>query len=255
VGSTDLAQGFRTRLELVPAVDEPLQQASYRLRHTVYCEDLGFEPVREDRRETDLYDAHARALLMRQIGTGEFIASARLIRTPSDRTDDLLPFEVICADTLDCSMLARDPVPREAVAEASRLCVISKFRRREGEDPVPAPLAERDFGDHLFPRFPYMIIGLYLGVAAMARLEGVRRLYQLTEPRLAEHLSRLNVQVVPVGGAVQDRGMRIPSMIDVEALVANLDRFVRLMFEEVVRPLMPPAPVEEAAPPSEVRPG
>lgn len=238
-GSGDLAQGFRTRFELVRACDEPLREASYRLRHTVYCEDLGFEPIQEDRRETDRYDSHAQALLMRHVGTGEFIAGARLIRTPADRPDELLPFEVICEETLDRSRLALEAIPRSEIAEASRLCVISRFRRREGEAPVPAPLAERDFGDHLFPRFPYMIIGLYLGVVAMAQLEGARRLYLLTEPKLAEHLSRLNVAVVPVGTAVEHRGRRIPSVINVETLVAGLDRFVRPMYDEVVRQLAP----------------
>jgi hypothetical protein len=40
-------------------------------------------------------------------------------------------------------------------------------------------------------------------------------------------------------------------MIDVGALVANLDRFVRPMHEEVLRQLSPPPPAADPAPASE----
>jgi N-acyl amino acid synthase of PEP-CTERM/exosortase system len=234
---TDLGKGFRTRFEVVPAVTDELKDHGYRLRHSVYVEDLQFEPPRDDGREIDAYDAQAKTILLRHIGTWAFIACARLIRTPADDPGQSLPFERICAATLDHERLRAGAVARSAIAEASRLAVISKFRRREGEAPVPAPLDDRDFGDLHFPRFPYMIIGLYLGIIALARLDGIRRLYLLTEPRLAEHLSRLGVEVVPVGGPVEHRGTRIPSMIDVDSVVGQLNRYVRPMYDEIVAQL------------------
>jgi len=237
---SDLGRGFRTRFEIVAAVTDELKDHTYRLRHSVYVEDLGFEPSRGDKRETDDFDAHAKAILLRHIGTWEFIACARLIRPPADDVEQALPFERICAQSLDLERLQADSIPRHEIAEASRLAVISKFRRREGETPVPAPLADRDFGDLHFPRFPYMIIGLYLGIIALARLDGIRRLYLLTEPKLAGHLSRLGVEVVTVGAAVEHRGTRIPSIIDVDGVVARLNRYVRPMYDEIVRQLGDP---------------
>jgi N-acyl amino acid synthase of PEP-CTERM/exosortase system len=239
-GDSDLGRGFRTRFEIVPAVTDELKDHTYRLRHSVYVEDLRFEAPRADQRETDAYDAQAKSILLRHIGTWEFIACARLIRTPADDPSALLPFERVCASTLDQDLLKAGDIPRSAIAEASRLAVISKFRRREGEAPVPAPLDDRDFGDLHFPRFPYMIIGLYLGVIALARLDNVKRLYLLTEPRLAEHLSRLGVHVVTVGGPVEFRGKRIPSMIDVDSVVAGLNRYVQPMYDEIVKQLGDP---------------
>ncbi len=231
---SDLGRGFRTRFEIIAAVTDALKDHSYRLRHGVYVDDLRFEPARDDGRETDEYDAQAKAILLRHIGTWEFIACARLIRPPEDDLEQPLPFERFCAATVDHARLSADAVPRHQIAEASRLAVISKFRRREGEAPVPAPLDDRDFGDLHFPRFPYMIIGLYLGIVALARLDGIKRLYLLTEPKLAEHLSRLGVEVVTVGGPVEHRGTRIPSMIDVDDVVAKLNRYVRPMYGEIV---------------------
>ena len=255
-GETDLGRGFRTRFEIVPAVTDELKDQTYRLRHSVYVDDLRFEPAQQYGRETDEYDAQAKGILLRHIGTWEFIACARLIRTPTDDPAQPLPFERICAHALDHERLRAESIPRAGIAEVSRLAVISKFRRRQGEAPVPAPLDDRDFGNMHFPRFPYLIIGLYLGIIALARLDGIKRLYLLTEPRLAEYLSRLGVEVVPVGGPLEHRGTRIPSMIDVDGVVAHLNRHVKPLFDEIVRQLGNPwATPDRRASASPVRAG
>ena len=64
----DLREGFRSRFEVVPAVSEGLVEEVYRLRHRVYCEELGFEAVRPEAQERDDYDGHAVHLLLRKIG-------------------------------------------------------------------------------------------------------------------------------------------------------------------------------------------
>jgi N-acyl amino acid synthase of PEP-CTERM/exosortase system len=51
-----LGETFRTRFEVAQALTDKLKDQAYRLRHRVYCEDLGFEPQRPDGRETDQFD-------------------------------------------------------------------------------------------------------------------------------------------------------------------------------------------------------
>jgi len=233
----DLGEGFRTRFEIIRAVTDAQKDAVYRVRHNVYCEDLSLEPISQDGWERDEYDAHAKALLLRHIGIGEYVACVRLIRPGAGCLEDPLPFEQICAGTLDHALIGSDPIPRTQIAEASRLAIISKFRRRTGEAPVPSPLSEQDFGDEHFPRFPYIVVGLYLGVIALAKFEGVERLFVLTEPRLAEHLSRLDVHVTSVGGPVEHHGIRYPSMIAVDSVIKGLNRYVRPIYDEIVRQL------------------
>lgn len=237
----DLGNGFRTSFELAIADTPVLQDRVYQLRHSVYCEDLQVEAAREDGREADEYDRYATSILLRHIATSEFIACARLIRPVTDDSDGPLPFERICAHTLDHELLSANPIPRDRVAEASRLAIIAKFRRRSGEAPVPAVLSDRDFGDEHFPRFPYIIIGLYLGMVALARRDGIQRLYVLTEPRLAEHLSRLGIQIIQIGGPVEHRGTRFPSMIIVEDVIRNLNRYIGPMYEEIARQICRPS--------------
>lgn len=218
---------FRTRFEVVPALTEQLKEQSYRLRHQVYCEDLGFEPRRADGRETDSFDSHATAILVRHVVTRQFIGCARLIHPHPDAPDDPLPFELTCRGTLDRALLNAQPLPRSQIAEVSRLAVVSTFRRRKGEAVVPAALSDADFEGG---RFPYLLIGLYLGVAALGQLQGVERLFLLSEPRLAQHFARLGVDIVQIGGPIDHRGTRIPSMMSVSRLVARLNTHVKPLY-------------------------
>ena len=48
-----LGEGFKKYFEISSAFDEESRNAVFGIRHEVYCEELGFEPVRPDRRETD----------------------------------------------------------------------------------------------------------------------------------------------------------------------------------------------------------
>jgi N-acyl amino acid synthase of PEP-CTERM/exosortase system len=231
----DVREGFRTRFEVVPAITEELKDAAFRVRHSVYCEDLGFEPIRPDGREIDRYDAHAIAILLRNMETGMFIGCARLIMTCADARDELLPFEHMCRGTLNWDLINQAPVPRDRIAEVSRLAVIRQFRRRKGEDRSPAPLSGEDLGNGPIPRFPYILLGLYLGVVALGSVHKLQRLYLLSEPRLAHHFSRLGVEIMQVDEPVQHRGTRVPSMISVPRLVDGLNRYVRPLYESVLR--------------------
>jgi N-acyl amino acid synthase of PEP-CTERM/exosortase system len=230
----DLREGFRSRFAVVPAISENLVEEVYRVRHRVYCEELGFEAVRPDAQERDEYDAHAVHLLLRQAGTGEPVGCARLVRpNPLDPTAPL-PFERFCAASLDRSIVDPVRLPRGTVAEVSRLAVMSQFRRRKGEAAQPAPVSEGDFGTDENPRFPYILVSLYLGIVAMAGIHGVETLFILTEPRLAAHFAKLGVGVRQIGTPIEHRGLRIPSMMSVSGIVSGLNGYVRPLYLEVM---------------------
>jgi len=228
-----IGEGFRRRFELVPALTDALKDETYRLRHSVYSEDLGFEPQRPDGREIDKYDAHATGLLIRHLPSREFIGCARLIHPNPDALSDPLPFERTCGSGLDREVV--DASPRSQIAEVSRLAVISKFRRRKGEASVPAPLGENDLAGGPTPRFPYILLGLYLGIIAVSELQGIKKLFVLTEPRLALHLTKVGFELVQVGAPVEHRGTRIPSMMTVSQLVTEMKPYLRPVYEVIRR--------------------
>ncbi|MCL4797956.1 MAG: PEP-CTERM/exosortase system-associated acyltransferase [Burkholderiales bacterium] len=246
----DLREGFRSRFEVVPAISDDLVEEVYRVRHRVYCEELGFEAVRPDELERDEYDNQAVHLLLRQAGTGEPVGCARLVRTSPLDPHSPLPFERYCAPSLDRAIVDPSMLPRGTIAEVSRLAVMSPYRRRRGESAQPAPVSEGDFGTAENPRFPYILVSLYLGIVAMAGIHGIETLFLLTEPRLAAHFAKLGVKVRQIGTPIEHRGLRIPSMMSVSGIVSGLDPYVRPLYLEVMEAVARSLRSRDAEPPT-----
>jgi N-acyl amino acid synthase of PEP-CTERM/exosortase system len=248
-----LGEGFKKYFEVATAFDETGRNEVFGIRHEVYCEELGFEPVRPDRMETDEYDRHSLHCLMRtSTEPVNLVGCNRLVVARPEEPDYPLPFERTCAATLDRSIIDPARLPRGSIAEVSRLAVRHHYRRRKGETKSALALSDDDFGTKDQPRFPYIPIGLYLAIVALAKREGVETLFVLTEPRLADHFSKLGVKITQIGGPVEHRGIRVPSMMDVNAIVKNLRFFVkpiwRVINEQIDegyaktgRPVFPPA--------------
>lgn len=234
----NLGHGFRKYFEIHPANSDALRDDVYRIRHEVYCEELAFEPVRPDRRETDDYDAHSLHCLMRTSHEPRhLVGCTRIVLAKPGDPDRPLPFECACAKTLDRSIIDPARLPRGRIAEVSRLAVRSAYRRRRGEAAESAPLHDEDFGTPAQPRFPYIPIGLYLGAIALAARNGIDTIFVLTEPRLASHFAKLGVDVKQIGGPIEHRGTRIPSMMDVQGIISGM-RFLikpiwRVIQEEI----------------------
>lgn len=236
---TDLGEAFKRYFEIVPAYSDALKDEVFRIRHQVFCEELGFEPQKPDRRERDEYDAHALHLLIRSVKTGNFMGCTRIIRA---RPGDLLyplPFEMTCAATIDRSIVDPATLPRESIAEVSRLAVAAEFRTRKGEPNNPPTISENDFGTPAQPRFPYIPVGLYFASAELAILNGIETLFVLTEERLARHFRTLGIKIETIGGPVEHRGERIPSRIPTPGFIDNIHEDLRPLYrvtaEQVAR--------------------
>jgi N-acyl amino acid synthase of PEP-CTERM/exosortase system len=229
-----LGEGFRKYFEIATAFDDAGRNDVFGIRHEVYCEELGFEPVRPDRRETDEYDRHSLHCLMRtSTEPHSLVGCNRLVMARPEEPDYPMPFERTCAATLDRSIIDPAKEPRGAIAEVSRLAVRAYYRRRKGETKTAVAISDEDFGTKEQPRFPYIPIGLYLGVIALAKHEGIETLFVLTEPRLAEHFAKLGVKITQIGGPVEHRGIRVPSMMNVDSIIKGLRFFVKPIWRVV----------------------
>jgi N-acyl amino acid synthase of PEP-CTERM/exosortase system len=213
---------FEQYFEIVPALSPALVDEAFKIRHQVYCEDLAFEPLSTNGRESDQYDAQSLHLLVRSVKTGDFVGCTRLIRARAGDAQPLMPFERVCADSLDRTIVDPARLPRDSIGEISRLSVVAAYRKRKGEQQKPAPLTDRDFGTEGRPRFPYILVGLYLGVIELARRHGIETLFVLTEPRLATHLRRIGVDIEAIGAETEHHGMRVPSMMRTSSILDNL---------------------------------
>lgn len=229
----NLGGSFKRYFEVVPALTNELREHVYRIRHQVYCEELKFEAKRPDGRETDDYDAHSLHCLIRSVKNSEYVGCTRLVLARPGAPYHPLPFESTCADTLDRSILDPQVMPRHRIAEVSRLGVISRYRLRRGERNMLLPITDDSFGGEVQPRFPYIPVGLYLGTIELAAVHGIDTLFVLTEPRLAKHFAKLGVEIKQIGGAVEHRGIRVPSVIGVRSVIDGLNFIMRSLYDVV----------------------
>ena len=229
----DLRVGFSKYFSAVPATTDALRDECFRIRHEVYCKELQYEPLRPDGRETDAYDAHSVYCLLRANESGRFIGCIRLILPNPQDPATLFPFEKTCAATIDRTIVDPTKVDRARVAEVSRLAVVSAYRRRKGEQNTPGTISQSDFGSPDRPRFPFIPAGLYLGMICQAQRHGIDTLFVLTEPRLARHLSLLGVHIKRIGGPVEHRGKRVPSMMSVPEITGGFGPFARPLYEHI----------------------
>jgi N-acyl amino acid synthase of PEP-CTERM/exosortase system len=228
----NLGKAFQQYFEIVPAYTDALKEEVYRLRHQVYCEELKWEAVRPDRREHDEYDPHSLHVLIRSVKVGEFMGCTRLVLSRPEDPGYSLPFERACAATLDRSVVDPARLPRATIGEFGRLAVLRRFRNRKGEGNSATGMIQT-FNTLTRPRFPYILAGLYLGTIELARLHNVDTLFILTEPRLVAHLRRLGVKIKTIGGPIEHRGQRIPSMLSVSDIIGNLGFIVRPLYQTV----------------------
>ena len=230
----NLGKGFSRYFQIAPATTADARNDVYRIRHEVYCEELGFEPVREDRMETDEYDRHSLHCLLRTAGEpAGLVGCNRLVLARPEDPDYPLPFERSCEATLDRSIIDPAKLPRESIAEVSRLAVRAPYRRRRGERSTDVAIADDDFGTKNQPRFPYIPVGLYLGAVSLAKKHDIETMFVLTEPRLAAHFGKLGVKITQIGGPVEHRGIRVPSMMDVNSIIQGLRWLVRPIWNTV----------------------
>lgn len=229
-----LAEAFKKYFEIVPASSPALVDVCLNIRYEVYCRELQYEPQAAfpDGRETDGYDRWSRHCLLRHRPTGLFAGCVRLVMNGPGSSDGL-PFEHHCGHSLDRSIIDTRQLPRDSFGEISRLAVVSRFRRRVGEQGsthgVPDEAVETTSDDRRV--FPHIALGLYLAAAAMGLREGLDRVFVMMEPRLARHMRRYGIVFTQAGDVVDYHGQRGPFFITREGLYSELQQEVRELLD------------------------
>ncbi len=218
-----VARHFTDLLPPRIAFDAEERDAVFALRHGVYCEELGFEPVRPDGREVDAFDSRALHAYVRHAATGAMAGTVRLVTTQS--LDERLPMEVHCAEALADAAIRPDQFPRESLCEISRLAVPAKFRRRATDRFAGAAnggIDPRRYSSSELRCFPWIAIALYFSAAALSHRTGRRHVFVMVEPRLARAMSFVGIDFQQIGPGIEFHGLRAPYYIDRERLPERL---------------------------------
>lgn len=207
-----LAENFDTYFEIVYADDAQKREEGFKIRHQVYAEELGWEPVTDTGTETDVYDKYAHSLLLRHKRTGMYAGTVRLVIPPPNNPQLKLPFEGHFSDCMYESAVKPVSLPIGGFGEVSRLAVPQTFRRRAGEKQQPFILnennAENVFSGEERSNFPNIAIGLYLSIISFAKICNHELMYVVVEPRLKKRLERVGLMFEQISDAKDYRGIR-----------------------------------------------
>lgn len=180
------------------AVTPEEELIAYRIRHEVYCEELNYEPLSFAGFEKDPFDENATQVILYSKKDGRHIGCTRFIH--GDRLHPELPFEKLCGETLDQTILKQVKSSGDKYAEISRLAVVSDHRRGVAKKSSVA------------------LWMLYLGILALARHHGIKYLFALVQPRLFRVLQIRGIPIRQIGKGVDHRGLRVPVIVDMERI-------------------------------------
>ncbi|WP_165839951.1 PEP-CTERM/exosortase system-associated acyltransferase [Motiliproteus coralliicola] len=223
---------FQRYCRIVPATTAELKNQAYSIRHQVYCEELEWLPSHNNFLETDPYDQVSHHCLLQNVTNNEFIGCIRMVLAIPSEPQASMPFQLTCKQLKE-SEPDQEQLMQGLVGEVSRLAVLRQYRHRPQEQFKAVSLTDADFGTAKQPRFPYIPIGLYMGVLEMARLHNVKTLYILTDPSLARHLCRLGGKLERIGDPVEHLGTRIPYKMVIDEVISQMNPALHPLFDVI----------------------
>ena len=225
---------FSTYLEPVVAQKENLKSESYKIRHGVYCDELGFEPIRPEGEEKDEFDDYSTPCLIKQRSSDSYAGTVRLVK-PRDK-DHKLPIEKFCLNSITHETLNPENFQRHEICEISRLAVPAKFRKREMDRYAGAAtgvINQHTYSEDELRCFPFIAIGLYFSAAALVIHNDIKHTYVMMEPRLARSMRFIGIQFEQIGPIVDYHGKRAPFYINPTLLYKSLRPSFRVMLDNI----------------------
>ena len=222
----DLVTPYRDYFKLVPATTKELKKTVFRIRYSVYCEDLGWEDGSRfpDKMEMDEFDENSRHCLLLHRSTNQYAGCVRLVLANRDNKRPAIPLQLHCAEALDEEILDINTLFRSSFGEISRLAILKGFRRRAGEEKTADGMGKDLFSMQQSEkrRFPHIALGLYLGAASVGIAAGLDSVFAMMEPRLARHLRLTGIHFRQVGQVLDYHGPRAPFYITRDGLFKKL---------------------------------
>ena len=211
-----------------------LRDQVFKIRHAVYCQELGFEPLTENGKEQDSFDQHSEFAMIRHKASNLFTSCVRVVTAAG--AGQLLPIEKNCLNAIKNNEFHPHNFPRESIAEISRLAVKSDFRRRRTDEFKGAALAmigKTSFSEAELRCFPFIAIGLYMSAAAIAINSDIKHAYVLMEPKLARSMKFIGIQFVQIGEPIEYHGLRAPYYINPQLFLKKLSPAFSHLYESI----------------------
>ena len=230
----EISYHFSQFLAPVVANSDYKKHCVYGLRHNVYCEELNFEPVKEDKQETDEFDSFSEYCLIQHVHSEAFAGTVRVVSPMKE--DELLPIEKYCLNTITDQEFSPTNFKRTEICEISRLAVPAAFRRRKADKHIGAATGAINkyiYSETELRCFPFIAVGLYFSAAALAIKLNKKHAFVMMEPRLAKSMGFVGIKFKQIGPVVDYHGKRAPYYINADLLYSNLTKGFKVMLENI----------------------
>jgi N-acyl amino acid synthase of PEP-CTERM/exosortase system len=188
-----LAPDFAERYQVLIAATEEERRETFRVRHQVFCEQLGYEMDNVDGCESDEHDINSIHILIRDRSTGAGVACFRLV-LPQPNTRVWLPFDLYGVPHVDRSLFDWNKVNHMRSMEVSRLALNAKLLNHETASVGIST--------------PYLAAAMFYAVTAITLHMGIEHLFMVIEPRLARLISRFGMHLDQISPKFEYYGAR-----------------------------------------------
>ena len=216
----DIVRYFDDHFEIVAAATPELKREAFRIRFSVFSEELclpGNEPWRyPDGLETDAHDKHSAHCLLRYKPTATWVGTVRLVLAPPLDIAAPLPVEAAAGSALETKHL--DGVNRRHLAEISRLILSKPFRHRHDDTKSPTP--KTAFTDRAHVQLP--LLGLLAATIQLTVDNRITHWLAGIEPPLMRLLVQLGIELIPIGPEISYGGIRRPYFGKVSDVMTQL---------------------------------
>jgi N-acyl amino acid synthase of PEP-CTERM/exosortase system len=208
--------------------------AALRIRHEVFCEELGWERVNANQLESDEYDFYAHHLITRDSVSNAVVGSVRLVPAILGGDPSVLPIERAYGKPL-AQFAGMAQKNRNSVVEISRLVTSVACRRARHGNVTAGVAAAPQIADEPSPKQKQLGASLSLYLAAISL--GRRALYDsavmLIEPKLSRQLNWMGFVNRPIGEAIEHRGLRVPCEFDLTQTLVNFSPAMQLLHAQI----------------------
>jgi N-acyl amino acid synthase of PEP-CTERM/exosortase system len=219
---------YNQLFETVLAESPALKEKAYRIRYEVLCEEFGYQDAARHagKLERDIYDDHAKHCLLIHKRSGEAIGTVRIVMPNMDAPHNKLPIQ----DIFSGGRL-RDDHAIKNMCEISKLCILKRFRSRDGDEHSPlGGVHDQDqetFIDKSSKRIarriiPFAPIGLIKSCFDVAIANGYTQGCVLLEVPLIESFERLGLICQRIGPVIDLENQRQPIIIDFFTSINNM---------------------------------
>ncbi|WP_371192509.1 PEP-CTERM/exosortase system-associated acyltransferase [Glaciecola sp. SC05] len=236
----ELTDHFCEFFESAVASEQHELEKCYRIRHEVYCEEMSYLPLCEDKLERTNVDEHSLHCTIQHKFSQHFAGTVRLVYTEND--EQKLPVEEFCADSITDTEFHPNAFPRDQICEISRLAVPASFRRRKMDkfqNAATGGINEYEYSEKELRCFPFVAIGLYLAAGAAALRTGRPHVFVMMEPRLARNMKFVGITFKQIGDTVNYHGKRAPYYINAHDFKRQLKSGFKQMLKKIDTQLYP----------------